>query len=98
MTDDEPLAKRALDLRVSAARDTGFVVWEAGEAIAALTSRAELADWLYERLGSIPGEREREARDLAATEAALGNVERFPNVARPRTDPPRRRSRFFGSE
>lgn len=92
---DTPDTLRHLDLRITAGRDAGFIVWEAAEAIAAFSSRAELADWLEDRLGSMPGEQEREAREIAAYHAARGNVERFPNVASPRTDPPPRRTRWL---
>ena len=101
MTDihsDLPLADldpRHLDLRITACRDTGFLIWEAGAPIAAFSSRAELADWVEERLGLLPGEQEREARELAAYHAADGNIKRFPNVATPRTETPARRRRFF---
>lgn len=88
--------RRHLDLRIAAATHVGFTIWEGGEIVAALTSRAEVAQWLEERLGAIPGEHEREARDFDAMQAALANVERMPNVAqRARTEPPRPRT-FFG--
>lgn len=74
------------ELRISCPRDNGFIVWSAGEPIAAMTSRAELADWIERHLGDIPGEREREAEDLASTQEALSNVERFPTVIEPRTE------------
>jgi hypothetical protein len=81
------MSDRALDIRLSAGRDVGFLVWEGGEVIAAVTSRAELAQWLEERLGLIPGEREREEREFAAMRDAMGNVESFPNVIKTRTAP-----------
>jgi hypothetical protein len=86
---------RHADLRITACRETGFLVWDGAEPIAAFSSRAEVADWIEQRLGSLPGEQEREAREFAAYQSAIGNVERFPNVAAPRVDPPPRRSRFF---
>jgi hypothetical protein len=96
MTDQANLT-RALDLRISAGSECGFYVQEAGEIIAAFTSRAELADWLEDRLGLVPGETEREERELAAYRAAHSNVDRFPNVAGGQVVPPERRSRrFFG--
>ena len=86
MTDTPP---RDLDVRISAAGQVGFVVWEAGAIVASLTSRAEVADWIEQRLGIVPGEREREDADRAA----YSNVERMPNIAQPRTE--KRRGRFF---
>lgn len=81
------MSDRWPELRISCPRDQGFIVWESGEPIASLTSRAELAEWIERALGAIPGEAEREQRDLAAMQEALGNVTSFPNVASPRTDP-----------
>jgi len=96
MTEQSNLT-RTLDVRVTAAAETGFIVWEAAEPIAAFTSRAELADWLEDRLGLVAGETEREERELAAYRAAHSNVDRFPNVAGGQVVPPERRSRrFFG--
>ena len=78
------------ELRFSCPREQGFIVWAECEPIAAFTSRSELADWIERALGEIPGEREREARDMAATQAAFGNVESFPSVTqKARTEPPR---------
>jgi len=82
------------ELRISCPREQGFIVWCDGEPIAAITSRAELADWIEQHLGGIPGEQEREARDLAAVQTALGNVEAFPRVVSPRSEP--RRARLWG--
>jgi len=91
------LPARQLDLRIAAAGEIGFVVWEASEVVAAFTSRAELADWLEARLGLVAGEAEREAAELAAYRASVGNVERFPKIAGGHTAPPEPRPRrFFG--
>jgi hypothetical protein len=84
------------EIRVSCPAGQGFIIWQDGEPIAALTSRSELADWIENALGDIPGEREREAKDLAAVQTAMGNVERFPNIASPRSEP--RRSRLWGAK
>lgn len=89
------MSTRTVELRVSAGRDVGFVIWEAGEVAAALTSRAEVAEWIERRLGLIPGETERERQDFEATREAFGNVEALPSVMRPRTEP-RRRGLFGG--
>lgn len=94
------MTTRSLDLRISAPPDIGFIVWSAGEPVAAFTTRAQLCAWLEETLGSLPGELEREAAvsmpGHADSQADLSNVERMPNVARPRTEPPKR-NRFFGA-
>lgn len=88
---------RQVDIRISAAAEIGFVAWENGTIVAAFTSRAEIADWIEQRLGLLPGEVEREARELEAYRTAMDNVEKFPRVASPRTDPPARRTRrLFG--
>lgn len=71
---------RVLDIRISAAAERGFVVHEAGEIVAAFTSRAEVAEWVEQRLGLVDGEIDRERRDIADT------IEAFPNVVA-RTDP-----------
>lgn len=92
---DTPIDPRALDLRISAPPLGGFIVWEAGQVITAFRWRHELADWLMARLGDIPGEREREARALAASQVPPDNVEPFPKVVSSRTAPERRRG-FFG--
>lgn len=75
-------SERKLSLRIEAADDLGFVIWDAGRIVAALTSRAEVANWLEERLGSLPGERERESAEIAAVRADL------PNIIRPETTAP----------
>lgn len=73
---------RAIDIRISAAAERGFVVHEAGEIVAAFTSRAEVAQWIEDRLGLVDGEVDRERQDMADT------IESFPNVLQ-RTDPGR---------
>lgn len=64
-------------IMVRAAADIGFTIEEAGHVVAALTSAAEVAQWMETRLGSLPGEQEREAADRAAT------IEALPQVLRP---------------
>lgn len=90
---------RSIDLRISAPPDTGFIVWSAGEPVAAFTTRAQLCAWLEDTLGSLPGELEREAsltsQEHSGVQADMSNVERMPNVARPRTEPPKSR-RWLG--
>jgi hypothetical protein len=96
MTDNS----RAVDLRITAPPQRGFIVWVAGEAVAAFGDRFSLAEWLHAELGLLHGEREREARDLALTREAMSNVKDMPRVAReePAAEPvpPRQRSRIFG--
>lgn len=87
------MTDRWSEIRISCPQEQGFIVWSEGNIIAGFTSRAELADWIENALGEIPGEKEREAKDMAAAQA-YGNVERFPNVASPRSEP--RRSRLWG--
>lgn len=67
---------RDLDIRIRAARERGFVVEEGGEVVAALTTRAEVAQWIEDRLGGVPGEREQEQQDMHDA------VEAYPNVIR----------------
>lgn len=50
---------RALDIRISAARDHGFVAWEGGEVIAAFDNPQELAMWIEARAMQVEGEAER---------------------------------------
>ncbi len=90
------MADRWPEIRISCPQGQGFIVWSEGEPVAAITSRAELAEWIERALGDIPGEQEREAQELASMQAALGNVERFPNVASPRTEA--RRTRLWGKQ
>ena len=61
--------ERSIDIRISSARERGFVVHEAGEVVAALTSAREVADWLQQRLEAVQPE-------------ATGEVFEMPNVAR----------------
>lgn len=72
---------RDLDIRISAASDRGFVIQEGGVTVAALTTRAEVAQWIEDRLGEVPGEVEQERQDIADAQEA------FPNVVRARTGP-----------
>lgn len=67
-------APRELDIRISAASQTGFCIWEAGVVVAAVTSAAEVAEWVERRLRTLPGEREREAQDMADTLHSMPNV------------------------
>ena len=64
---------RVLEIRISAARDHGFVVWEAGDPIAAFDDPQQLAMWIEARAMKVEGEAER-FNDEAKTE--------FPNVIR----------------
>ena len=50
---------RALDIRISAARDHGFVAWEGGEVIAAFDNPQELAMWVEAQAMKVEGESER---------------------------------------
>jgi hypothetical protein len=94
MQSDHP---RFIDLRITAAPEVGFIAWQNGEPLAAFTSRYEVAQWLELRLGQVPGEIEREARDFEATRDAMATAgDSMPNVVRhPRTQPKRRS--LFGS-
>lgn len=70
---------RSLDIRITAARETGFVVWEAGDVVAAFANPQELAVWVEQRGMQVAGEAEQMAADLS-----------MPNViSRPRTQPKR---------
>jgi hypothetical protein len=68
---------RALDIRIGAARDHGFVAWEGGEVIAAFDNPQELAMWIEARAMQVEGEAAR-FNDETKTD--------FPNViqAQPR--------------
>lgn len=70
-----------LDIRIRKARERGFYIEEAGGIVAAFTTRAEVANWIEDRLGQVPGEIEQERQDLADTMVAM------PRVARERTGP-----------
>ena len=65
---------RDFEIRISAASDKGFAIHEAGILVAALTTRAEVAQWIEDRLGEVPGEREQERQDIQDTR------ETFPRV------------------
>jgi DNA-binding transcriptional MerR regulator len=79
---------RDLDIRIRAAKDRGFVVEESGEAVAALTTRSEVAQWIEDRLASVEGELDRERADIEQT------IEDMPNVIRAKTGP--KSKRFWG--
>lgn len=88
---------RTVELRITAPPDRGFIVWVAGEPVAAFGDRFGLAEWLRVELGELPGEREREARDLALAREAMSNVEDMPRVARKDDDePPKKKSSAWG--
>lgn len=85
---------RALDIRLTCGTDVGFAVWEGGQLVAAFKWRHQIAEWLFDRLAELPGEIEREQREMPPPPP--DNVQDFPRVAqRPRTEPPRGRG-FFG--
>ena len=65
---------RKMSLRIEPAATKGFIIWEAGEIVAGLSTRAEVANWIEDRLGSIPGEQEQEAADLVALREDLPNI------------------------
>jgi hypothetical protein len=77
-----PPPTRASKLFIEPAQVVGFTVWQDGKMLAALTSRAEVANWIEDHLGSLPGEREREARDYEATRRDM------PNIIRPEETAP----------
>jgi hypothetical protein len=61
--------ERSIDIRVASAREKGFVLHEAGEIVAALSTAREVADWLQQRLEAVQPE-------------VTGEVVDMPNVAR----------------
>ena len=65
---------RLLDIRVNAATHVGFVIWEAGVVVAALTSAAELGEWIERRARELPGEIEREAADEYETRRTMPKI------------------------
>lgn len=65
---------RSIDIRISAASERGFVIMEAGEVVAAFTSRAEVANWIEDRLGEVDGEIDRERQDIEDTSYALPRI------------------------
>jgi hypothetical protein len=77
-------APRELDIRVSAASQVGFVIWEAGVAVAALTSAAELGEWVERRARAVFGEVEREAADEEDTRQTLPRIVASTEKARSR--------------
>lgn len=58
---------RKLDIRISAASEEGFLVWEAGDPIAAFSTPQELAMWIEKKAMSVEGEAERMRSDLEQT-------------------------------
>lgn len=66
MTDE----RSVIDIRISSAREKGFVLHEAGEIVAALTSAREVADWLQQRLEAVQPETTGEVVDLPNMYAA----------------------------
>jgi hypothetical protein len=44
---------RMLDLRITAGQETGFLVWENAEILAAFSSAAEVAQWIETRLRGV---------------------------------------------
>ena len=65
---------RILDIRITAARDEGFIALEDGEVVAAFESAATAAIWIENRLRLVDGDEARPLRDGPTT------VEAFPNV------------------
>lgn len=63
------MTESSIDIRISNARERGFVIHEAGDIVAALTTAREVADWLQVRLEAVQPE-------------ATGDVVDLPNVAR----------------
>ena len=84
MMEDDP------DIRVRKAKERGFFIEEAGSVVAAFSSRSEVANWIEDRLGEIPGEIERENQDMHDTVMAM------PRVLRDRTGPRGIRGWFKG--
>lgn len=56
--------ERSIDIRISSAREKGFVLHEAGEIVAALTSAREVAEWLQDRLEATQPETTGEVVDM----------------------------------
>lgn len=48
--------RKDLDIRIAAGLDCGFVIWEAGNVIAGLGTREEVAMWIERRLRDVAGE------------------------------------------
>lgn len=67
------MTARVLDIRISAARDHGFVAWEGGEVIAAFDDPQQLAMWVEARAMTVDGESDRFAAETRTE---------FPNVIR----------------
>lgn len=71
------------DIRITKADDTGYGIWIASRLVAALTTRAEVAEWIERHLGT-PEIIEREQQEIADVR------EQYPRVVgAPRTNPRR---------
>ena len=66
---------RALDVRISAARDHGFVAWEDGEVIAAFDDPQQLAMWVETRAMMVEGEAEKLTEETSRTFPSIVNSE-----------------------
>ena len=64
---------RELDIRIEAAAEVGFVVWDGGKIVAALQDPQQLAMWIEARAMKVAGESERFADEVKTD---------FPNVIR----------------
>lgn len=64
---------RSLDIRITAASEAGFVVYEAGEIVAALSTAAELARWIEDAARDVDGAKQPPAESDPVT---------MPNVVR----------------
>ena len=58
---------RDLDIRISAARDHGFVVWENAVVIAAFDDPQQLAMWVETRAMMVEGEAEKLTEETSRT-------------------------------
>ena len=74
------MSSRQVDIRITAAIDVGFCVWEAGEVVAALKDRADVAEWVERRLGRIEGELNREEGERQERVIEMPNVMRLPTT------------------
>lgn len=60
---------------IQSATERGYVIQEDGQIVAALTSRAEVAEWIERRLGElIPEELDRERREIEEVQQTLPRV------------------------
>ena len=71
---------RDLDIRIAAARDTGFVIWEASELVAAVANPQELAMYIESRGMQVEGELERMRSELTVVAPASDSGRTFPNI------------------